>query len=90
MRIFGHRQVLNSLSIRQLSSTANSEVKRLRSTANSEEEAPRRTAKWRGHHHRKKEGTRRSEACHKFRGAPVSTFLLQRPIDKLVPAFSRV
>ena len=45
MRIFGHRQVLNSLSIRQLSSTANSEVERLSPKANSEVEAPRRTAK---------------------------------------------
>ena len=38
MRIFGHRQVLNSLSIRQLSSTANSEVERLSPKANSEVE----------------------------------------------------
>ena len=38
MRIFGHRQMLNSLSIRQLSPTANSEV-----------EAPQRAAKWKLH-----------------------------------------
>ena len=38
MRIFGHRQVLNSLSIRQLSPTANSEVERLSSTGEREVE----------------------------------------------------
>ena len=79
MRIFGHRQMLNSLSIRQLSPTANSEVERLSSTANSEEEAPRRAAKWKLHSEQRSGEVIITERRKVLAGAKLATSFAELP-----------
>lgn len=79
MRIFGHRQALNSLSIRQLSSTTNSEVERLSPTANSEVEAPQRAAKWKPHGEQRSREVIITERRKVLAGAKLATSFAELP-----------